>query len=63
MSSKRWYASKTLWLNAVIAGMVALEASWGLVQPLLSVNFHSAIAVVLPVLNAVLRVLGSKGGQ
>lgn len=61
MNKKRWFTSKTLWLNAIAAGLVTLEASWGLMQPLMPVNFYSVIAVVLPVANAVLRVLSSKG--
>ncbi len=61
MNRKRWFTSKTLWLNAIAAGLIALEASWGLLQPLLPVNFYSALAVALPVANAVLRVLSNKG--
>jgi hypothetical protein len=61
MNAKRWYASRTLWLNAAAAGMVALEAGWGLLQPMLPVNFYTALGVVLPVANAVLRVLTSQG--
>ncbi len=61
MNKKRWYTSKTLQLNAVAAGLVALEAGWGLLQPILPVNFYTALAVFLPVANAVLRVLTSQG--
>lgn len=61
MNKKRWYTSKTLQLNAVAAGLVALEAGWGLLQPMLPVNFYTALAVFLPVANAVLRVLTSQG--
>ena len=61
MNKKRWFTSKTLWLNASVAALVALEASWGVLQPLLPVNFYSVIAIVLPVANAVLRVVSSKG--
>ncbi|MBB5017409.1 hypothetical protein HNQ59_000673 [Chitinivorax tropicus] len=55
----RWLACKTLWLNALVAGTVALEAGWGLLQPLLPVDFYTLVAVALPVANAILRVLAS----
>lgn len=58
---KPWYTSKTLWLNAVSAGLVALEASTGLMQPYLPVNLYTAVAVGLPVLNAMLRIVTSQG--
>lgn len=61
MDKKRWFTSKTLWLNTIVAALVALEANWGLLQPMLPVNFYTAIAVLLPVANAVLRVFSSKG--
>lgn len=54
---KCWWKSRTLWLNAVAAGLVALEASTGVLQPLLPVPFYTTLAVALPVLNAMLRVL------
>lgn len=58
---KHWARSKTLWLNASAAALVALEAGTGMLQPLLPVNFYSALAVVLPVANAFLRVLTNQG--
>lgn len=61
MDKKRWFTSKTLWLNAVAAGLVAMEAGWGLLQPVLPLNFYTLMAVVLPVANAMLRVLTSQG--
>lgn len=54
---KPWYQSKTIILNALVAALVALEAGTGLLQPLLPANFYAVIAVGLPVLNAVLRVV------
>lgn len=54
---KRWWRSKTLRVNALAAALVAFEASSGLLQPLLPVNLYTAIAVVLPVVNAYLRVV------
>lgn len=58
---KRWWRSKTLWFNAAAAALVAFEAASGVLQPLLPVNLYAAIAVVLPVVNAVLRVLTTHG--
>lgn len=58
---KSWWHSKTLWLNAVAAGLVALEAGTGALQPLLPVNLYTAIAIGLPVVNAMLRILTTQG--
>lgn len=54
---KHWWHSRTIWLNVIAAGLVALEASTGLLQPLLPVNLYTAIAVGLPVINAMLRIV------
>lgn len=54
---KPWWCSRTLQLNALVAALVALEAGTGLMQDVLPVNFYTAIAVALPVINAVLRVV------
>ena len=54
---KLWYRSKTLIVNAIAAALVALEATSGLLQPHLPVNFYLAVSVVLPMINAVLRVI------
>ena len=58
---KAWGRSKTLQVNAIAAALVALEASSGLLQPLLPVNLYTAIAVALPVINAWLRVVTTQG--
>ena len=54
---KPWYQSKTIIVNAIAAALVALEAGTGLLQPHLPGNFYAIIAVGLPVVNAVLRVI------
>lgn len=56
---KPWFESRTLWLNALAAGLLTLEASTGALQPLLPVNVYAAVAIALPVLNAMLRVMTS----
>lgn len=58
---KKWYQSKTLILNALAAGLLALEAASGVLQPFLPVNFYAAMAVALPIVNAVLRVVTTQG--
>ena len=58
---KPWYKSKTIILNAVAAGLVALEAGTGMMQPYLPANFYAIVAVGLPVLNAILRVITTQG--
>ena len=57
METKVWWQSKTLWVNAIAAALVALEAGTGLLQPHLPVSLYTAIAVGLPVVNAFLRIL------
>ncbi|CAB4123345.1 hypothetical protein UFOVP40_23 [uncultured Caudovirales phage] len=59
--SKPWYLSKTLWFNIICAALAALESNTGILQPFLPVNFYSALAVGLPVVNGVLRVITTKG--
>lgn len=54
---KKWYQSKTLIVNALVAALVALESVSGLLQPYLPVDFYAAVAVGLPVINALLRVV------
>lgn len=58
---KAWYQSKTLWVNAVVAALAALEAGTGILQPLLPANFYAIVAVGLPVVNAVLRIVTTQG--
>lgn len=55
--TKPWWTSKTLRLNALAAGLVALEAGTGALQPHLPVDFYVALSVGLPILNAMLRVV------
>jgi hypothetical protein len=54
---KRWYQSKTIVVNTLAAGLVAFEAVSGLLQPHLPMNFYTALAVGLPIINAMLRVI------
>lgn len=58
---KPWWQSKTLWVNALTAALAALEISTGVLQSVLPVNIYAVIAVSLPVVNAILRVVTSQG--
>ena len=57
---KHWWHSRTIWVNVLAAGLLALEASTGMLQPLLPVNLYTAIAVGLPVVNAMIRIVTSQ---
>ena len=46
---KPWYKSRTLIVNAAVAALAAFELVSGLLQPFLSVNVFTAVAVGLPV--------------
>lgn len=58
---KVWYKSKTLIVNAAVAALVALEAGTGLLKPYLHEDFYVIVAVALPIINAMLRVITTKG--
>lgn len=54
---KKWYHSKTLIFNAVVASLIALEATTSIFKPYVSDLFYVVLAVVLPVVNAMLRIV------
>jgi len=58
---KAWYLSKTLWVNMLVAALVALEAGTGLLQPFLPPHFYAIVAVGLPIINAMLRIVTTQG--
>lgn len=58
---KPWYRSRTIWANAAVAALIALEAKFSMLAPVLPVNVYAVIAVALPVLNTVLRVVTTQG--
>ena len=55
--AKPWYQSKTILFNILAAVLVAVQALTGALQPLMSVDFYQTVAEVLPVANAMLRLL------
>ncbi len=56
----RW-KSKTLWVNIIVAVLASLEATTGLLQPYLPEHWYVAVAVGLPVINVVLRIVTTQG--
>lgn len=58
---KPWWQSRTLWFNAFCAAAAASEASYGLLQPVLPLPAYALLAFILPVGNALLRVLTTQG--
>jgi NADH:ubiquinone oxidoreductase subunit K len=54
---KPWWMSKTLWVNAIALGLVALEAQFSLLQPYIPGNVYAWMVVALAVVNKVLRVI------
>jgi hypothetical protein len=57
---KKWWKSKTLWLNAVSAGFVALEASFGMLREKMSPEHYLVLLGLLAALNAGLRFITSQ---
>lgn len=58
---KKWYKSKTLWFNAVATALVALEAIFHVLQPLLGPAFYPVALVAITVINGFLRVITTQG--
>lgn len=60
MNAKPTYMSKTIILNVLAAVVVAAEANFHLLQPLLPVNVYSVISFTLVILNVALREITDK---
>lgn len=58
---KKWYKSRTLIFNAIMAGLVALEASLHQLSAVMPANWLAILAVILPVGNAMLRIISTTG--
>lgn len=58
---KVWYSrvirSKTMWFNAILAGLATLEAVYSVLQPFVPGNAYAWFTVILTVGNAILRVV------
>lgn len=59
--TKPWWQSKTLWFNAIVAGLVALEANASLIQPYVPGNVYGWGMMILTCGNAVLRLVTAQG--
>lgn len=55
MSSKRWYQSKTLWLNAIVLLAATVETQLQVLKDVLPGGLFAWLAFGLPVANAALR--------
>ena len=58
---KPWYMSKTIWFNLLMAGLVALESGLSQLSALVPANWYAIIAIILPVGNAMLRIISTTG--
>ena len=58
---KPWWKSKTLWVNIIVAVLASLEATTGLLQPYLPQHWYVVVAVGLPIINVVLRIVTTHG--
>ena len=57
---KSWYQSKTLWLNAIVALLAALELNLGLLKGMLKPEHYLIAIVAVNGINAGLRVITSQ---
>lgn len=57
---KRWYKSRTLWLNALLAAGTVAEANLGLIRDFFGPVAYLSILSFAAASNAVLRVVTSK---
>ena len=53
----RILASKTMWFNAIVASLAALEGVFALAQPYVAGNVYAYLTIALTVGNAALRVI------
>jgi hypothetical protein len=54
---KKWWKSKTLWLNTLSAAFIAVEASVGLIKDQFGVQSYLLLLALLAAANAFLRFL------
>lgn len=55
IATKRWWQSRTLWVNTAVLMLAAMEAQLGLLQGVLPGGLYAWLAFALPVINAGLR--------
>ena len=59
--TKPWWKSRTLWFNALVAALAALEMSANLIQPFVPGNVYGYGLCLLTMGNAVLRIVTTQG--
>ena len=59
INMKRWYKSKTVWVNTGILVLTIAETQFSFLQPMLPVNIYAMIAFSLPIVNGILRTITS----
>jgi hypothetical protein len=59
--AKPWYISKTMLFNLACIALATAESQLNVLQPLLPMPVWQLAAFVLPVVNAMLRVITSSG--
>lgn len=58
-TTKPWWQSKTIWLNALALALAMAESRMGLLKGVLPVSAFEAVAFALPVLNVAVRYVTS----
>lgn len=59
--SKKWYQSKTMLFNLLVASMLLIEQNLNFLQPLLPINIYALLSFVVPLVNVWLRVITTQG--
>lgn len=58
---KRWWKSRTLWINAAVLALAAAETQINVLQGVLPGGLFPWLAFGLPVVNAALRFITAQG--
>lgn len=61
MDTKPFWHSKTLWFNAIVAALAAVETNARLIQPYVPGNVYAWGLLLLTVGNTVLRIITTHG--
>jgi len=59
--SKKWYHSKIMLFNLLVASMLLVEQNLNLIQPLLPINIYALLSFIVPLVNMWLRVITTQG--
>lgn len=61
MTRKKWWKSKTLWLNAAFAGLTVMEANLSMLQSVIGPHAYLVLAGLVAGGNMILRTLTTEG--